>query len=120
MKMSAAQKAMQTHVNAIVIDKWQIAIESFREAVRYNPESVKWSRFRNCSAETCKVGKYIFLKSYNTIVAFYNTETNSFYDILRYVYGYTATSAQHIAKFKYYVKHEYYHLFIDEYRYYEV
>ena len=37
------------------------------------------------------------LISYNTMVAF--TINGVMYDFLRYVYGYTATSAKHIAKF---------------------
>ena len=38
------------------------------------------------------------LISYNTMVAF--TINGVMYDFLRYVYGYTATSAKHIAKFR--------------------
>lgn len=44
------------------------------------------------------------LRSYNTIVciACYDTDRKRLivYDLLRWVYGYTATSAQHIAKFR--------------------
>ena len=45
-----------------------------------------------------------FLRSYNTYVCLgvynFETDTMTFCDILRRVYGYTATSAQHISKFK--------------------
>ena len=42
---------------------------------------------------------FIVLKSYNTPVAIYDISNDTVYDFLRIVYGYTATSTQHIAKF---------------------
>lgn len=48
--------------------------------------------------------EYIVLQSYNTVVAIYNVTDNVLYDGLRYVYGYTATSAQHISKFYNYIR----------------
>ena len=65
-----------------------------------------FKRLRSCSAEVAPVmdaetGElmYYVLRSYNTIVAFIDPTTNTLYDVLRKVYGYTSTSAQHIAKF---------------------
>lgn len=55
--------------------------------------------FRYCKASVGRFGGYIYLRSYDTVVAFINTVTGEGYDILRTEYGYTATSAQHIAKF---------------------
>ena len=57
-------------------------------------------RLYYCNAYVYYMNHYIILKSYNNIVAVYDGEQNILYDGLRYVYGYTATSAQHIAKFK--------------------
>lgn len=58
-------------------------------------------RLDYCTAETFNVGsRYTTLRSYNTIVAFYDYEKDTLYDVLRYVYGYTSTSAKHIAKFR--------------------
>lgn len=57
-------------------------------------------RLRYCTAWVYTIGKYIYLESYNTIVAIIDTETDTCYDVLRLVYGYTATSGQHIAKFR--------------------
>lgn len=58
-------------------------------------------RLDYCTAETFGVGyRYTALRSYNTIVAFYDYETDTLYDVLSYVYGYTATSAKHISKFR--------------------
>ena len=49
-------------------------------------------------AETGELMYYV-LRSYNTIVAAIDVSNDTLYDFLRYVYGYTSTSAQHIAKF---------------------
>lgn len=56
-------------------------------------------RLRSCSAEVYKVGTFWALRSYRTTIAIIDTETDTLYDFLRLVYGYTATSAQHISKF---------------------
>lgn len=63
-------------------------------------------QLRRCSAtvfdlvdDTTGEVLYHVLRSYNTIVAFIDPTTDTLYDVLRKVYGYTATSAQHIAKF---------------------
>lgn len=65
-----------------------------------------FKQLRSCSAEVApvidaKTGEllYYVLRSYNTVVAAIDVRTDTLYDFLRYVYGYTATSAQHIAKF---------------------
>ena len=73
-------------------------------AARYYSECLPavYFRLRKCNAiayefETEK-GRVYVLKSYNTIVAAVDA-SGKCYDFLRYVYGYTATSAQHISKF---------------------
>ena len=65
-----------------------------------------FKRLRSCSAEVAPVidsetGEllYYVLRSYRTVVAAIDVRTDTLYDFLRYVYGYTSTSAQHIAKF---------------------
>ena len=65
-----------------------------------------FKRLRSCSAEVAPVidaetGEllYYVLRSYRTIVAAIDVRTDTLYDFLRYVYGYTSTSAQHISKF---------------------
>lgn len=65
-----------------------------------------FKRLRSCSAEVAPImdaetGEllYYVLRSYRTIVAAIDVRTDTLYDFLRYVYGYTSTSAQHIAKF---------------------
>lgn len=59
----------------------------------------KWQRLRSCTAHVNQTTRFVALRSYNTIVAIIDKNTDTLYDVLRYVYGYTATSAQHIAKF---------------------
>lgn len=56
-------------------------------------------KLRNCQAEVFRTEGYTVLRSYNTIVACIGDLDGVCYDFLRYVYGYSATSAQHITKF---------------------
>ena len=63
-----------------------------------NIVSVK--RLRTCKAYVYETDSYYILQSYATVVAFIRKDDGGCFDILRKVYGYTATSAQHIAKFK--------------------
>ena len=56
-------------------------------------------KLRTCNAEIRDTYGYTLLYSYGTLVAAYAPDTDTVYDFLRYVYGYTATSAQHISKF---------------------
>ena len=59
-----------------------------------------WRKLRTCQAKVSETPRYYILYSYNTLVAFIDKTTDTLYDVLRYVYGYTATSAQHISKFE--------------------
>lgn len=59
----------------------------------------KVGRLRTCQATVYENERYIVLISYTTTVAFIDKRERKAYDILRLVYGYTSTSAQHIAKF---------------------
>ena len=56
-------------------------------------------QLRSCSADVWETPIAYHLRSYNTFVATIDKSTGILYDYLRYVYGYTATSAQHISKF---------------------
>ena len=56
-------------------------------------------RLRTCNAVVFEYDEYYALRSYNTVVALIDKKTHIMYDGLRFVYGYTATSCQHIAKF---------------------
>lgn len=56
-------------------------------------------RLRSCQAEVYTSEHFYILRSYNTIIACIDRRTDTLYDFLRKVYGYTATSAQHVSKF---------------------
>ena len=56
-------------------------------------------RLRTCSAIVYETENYYILRSYNTVIAVIDKALDTLYDCLRIVYGYTATSAQHISKF---------------------
>ena len=61
---------------------------------------VRWIPLNYCQASYAFTrGHYAVLKSYNTIVAVTDVYTGYCYDFSRFVYGYTATTAQHICKF---------------------
>ena len=57
------------------------------------------TRLRTCNACVWETKHFYLLQSYSTIVAAIDKGNNIMFDFLRYVYGYTATTAQHIAKF---------------------
>lgn len=90
------KKNYQNKVNAYVED----IVNDINALMRTCETPINWVRLYHCSAETGAVGDWIILRSYSTIVAAYNVETDELFDFLRLVYGYTATSAQHIAKFR--------------------
>lgn len=73
-----------------------------------NIESILYYVFNNgkkrcklysCNAEIRGCIGMLVLVSYGTPIAVY-TRDGTLYDCLRVVYGYTATSSQHISKFK--------------------
>lgn len=86
------RKNEQLNINTMCIDAWNKAKEQL--GTDYSNY-----RLRTCNATVLETDDYYFLKSYNTVIAFIDKESDTLYDMLRYVYGYTATSAQHIAKF---------------------
>lgn len=61
---------------------------------------VSAKRLRTCKAYVYETDSYYILKLYSTVVAFIRKEDCECFNILRKVYGYSATSAQHIAKFR--------------------
>lgn len=59
----------------------------------------KGKRLRSCTAWVLETKSFYILKSYKTIIAVISKDNGNTYDALRMVYGYTATSAGHVAKF---------------------
>lgn len=93
MKMTKEQAIKQDGINSYIVDVIDTYIKPEMHDMIYH------SRLRTCSACIFETEHFYLLKSYNTFIASYNKETHEFIDFLRYVYGFTSTSAQHIAKF---------------------
>lgn len=86
------KKSVQQEINA--------KVEDFIDRFNTNSEDcgiVK--QLRSCSAKVYTFESCYVLRSYGTFVAAIDRNTGEAYDFLRKVYGYTATSAQHISKF---------------------
>lgn len=96
----------QLKINELVSKKYDEAIDELRQWQTKNPYI---ARLRSCNAWVLETHNYYFLQSYNTIVAFIDKKDDILYDVLRMVYGYTATSAQHIAKFS----HDYSRIYLN-------
>ena len=90
--MTKEQKIKQQITNQII----HKAINIYESQ---NGDMKKVGRLRNCQATVYENERYIVLISYTTTVAFIDKKHRDAFDILRLVYGYTARSAQHIAKF---------------------
>lgn len=56
-------------------------------------------KLNHCQAEVIWTIHYEILCSYNTIIACIEKSSGTLVDVLRTEYGFTTTSAQHIAKF---------------------
>lgn len=99
------RKEEQKAINLKVVANYNRAIDQLPEkALSYlNGKQLKESgaeRLRSCQAWVWETEEYYVLQSYETFVAVIEKSTDTCYDALRYVYGYTSTSAQHIAKFR--------------------
>lgn len=92
------KKQEQLTINAEIercMDKYN---EVFYDTPDYKmPPKVQ---LNHCQAWLQDFEGFTVLWSYRSAVAVYDKNTDTLYDILRAVYGYTATSAQHIAKFR--------------------
>lgn len=75
-----------------------MVVDRFNEELNYCSISVG-KRLRSCQAYVYETPSFYVLRSYNTVVAIIEKKTDTCYDFLRGVYGYTNTSAQHISKF---------------------
>lgn len=62
-------------------------------------ELKKVGRLRQCQAYVYETAFYYVLRSYRTVVAVISKRNMALYDFSRFVYGYTAITSQHIAKF---------------------
>lgn len=97
--MKASEKALQEKFNMECVNEFNNAMRE----LDLN-RSVSWHRLYNCNARYCVTDNYAILQSYSTIIAVQNLDTACCYDLLRCEYGYTATSAQHVSKFKHFFR----------------
>lgn len=89
------RKSEQMKINKVVLQ----AIDNMNDDIQnYGLSNAR--RLRTCNASVLETLNYYILVSYNTTVACIDKSTDTIYDFLRLTYGYTATSAQHISKFK--------------------
>lgn len=89
------RKQEQLRNNSLIEEVWNQAILEFNnEYDRLYPV-----RLRTCKACVYETTNYYILQSYGTLVACIDKEKDTLVDVLRLVYGYTSTSAQHISKF---------------------
>lgn len=86
-------KKEQKIINNFCEDHWEKAMKEF------DSHGIYHSRLRTCQAYVYETRDYYILRSYETLVACIHKDTDNLIDVLRMVYGYTSTSAQHIAKF---------------------
>ena len=78
----------------------QICKEVYEDAMTELNSNCNFKRLRTCRAVVYETENYYVLRSYHTPIAVIAKASDTLYDVLRYVYGYTATSAQHVSKFE--------------------
>lgn len=88
------KKEEQNLINRYCNVEWEDAMEEL-QCMSYN----NCERLRTCQAWVYETPHYFVLRSYNSFIACINKDEDCLIDMLRSVYGYTATSAKHISKF---------------------
>lgn len=91
------KETLQRRANDRVVEHMDRALTQLYNLNEKKP--VKGKRLRSCTAWVFETEDYYILKSYETYVAVILKSADVMFDALRIVYGYTATSAQHITKF---------------------
>ena len=89
---------MSKKEQALINEKVIAMVDKYNEEVKKNVLH-HGKRLRTCQAYVYETPSFYVLRSYNTVVAIIEKSTDTCYDFLRVVYGYTNTSAQHICKF---------------------
>ena len=103
------KKEMQIEINK----KAMIGMELLNESAVVESRE----QLYHCKAQILELDNdCLALTSYGTLVAVFDKKTGFFYDVLRYTYGYTPTSAKHIAKFRGMLRNR----ILKEYRYYPI
>lgn len=87
-------KKLQIQVNKEVL----AVVDRYNEEIEHCTIG-EGKRLRTCQAYVYETPNFYVLRSYNTVVALIEKSSDTCYDFLRKVYGYTNTSAKHISKF---------------------
>ena len=88
-------KKLQLEANKEVM----LAVDRYNDELNHDCPITEIGRLRSCQAKVYETPGFYVLRSYRTVVAIIEKSTDTCYDFLRAVYGYTNTSAQHISKF---------------------
>lgn len=89
------KREMQVKINREVLSNWACSKEVWDSV----SDNASVTRIDYCQCGYIVLGRYIFLVSYSTMIAYIDPD-GVLVDILRLVHGYTATHAKHIAKFR--------------------
>lgn len=87
------KKEKQMEINDICLDHYHAARTEMNGLL-------PCKRLRSCQAYVIETEHYYILRSYRTVVAVIDKEADVLYDVLRWTFVYTNTSAQHISKFE--------------------
>lgn len=93
---NAAKNSKQVSDNIFSVYFFNMAMDQLDVNKRGNRYG---KQLRSCQARVYETERFYILKSYDTFVAAIDKTTKCGFDVLRHEYGYTSTSAQHIAKF---------------------
>ena len=90
------KKVLQQNINTVCLREFN---KAFNECIN-DAKVVRASKkqLRKCTAWVYETENYFLLKSYSTFIACIDKHNLVLYDVLRYEYGYTNTSAMHISK----------------------
>ena len=99
------KKEEQKKINEMCMDIFERAYNELPQIAHsyLNDKQLKNAgakRLRSCSAWVWETENFYVLQSYNTFIACIEKSTDICYDVLRRVYGYTATSAKHVSIFR--------------------
>lgn len=90
------KKVLQQNINTVCLREFNRAFDEAIDNAKRGKENKK--RLRTCTAWVYETENYFLLKSYSTYIACIDKHDLVLYDVLRYEYEYTNTSAKHISK----------------------
>lgn len=90
------KKVLQQNINAVCLREFNKAFDEAIDDAKVVRKTKK--RLRNCTAWVYETENYFLLKSFSTYIACIDKHDRVLYDVLRYEYEYTNTSAMHISK----------------------